>query len=401
MTATVVPAPRLAGFYFGYFALMGAFMPYWNLYLEHLGFEKAIIGVLASITVVTRIVAPSVWGYLADRSGQRMRWVRVGTFAQLLAWCAVLWLPNTLFWLAIILFCFSFFQNAILAQFEAVTLFWLGDARDRYGMIRLWGSLGFIAAVFGLGWWFGYTSISLLPLMMVGLAAVTWWMSMLIAEPPTQQANRRQSISIWQVLRRPTVCWFFIVQFLLLLSHAPFYSFYSNYLQSFGYSTQTIGVLWSVGVLAEVLMFTQSHRLMAWGTERLLLLSCLVLTALRWWLVGYFPERLGIQVAAQAIHAFSFALFQSLAMRFIFREFNADQQGRAQALYSMVWGMGVALGSLLAGLYWDQFGGSVMFYAAALICSIAAVLMCLSVWPVPQAILEQPLNKDSQAQDQA
>ena len=386
MTTPVVPAPRLAGFYFGYFALIGAFMPYWNLYLEHLGFEKAIIGVLASITVVTRIIAPSIWGYLADRSGQRMRWVRVGTFAQLIAWCAVLLLPNTLFWLAIILFAFSFFQNAILAQFEAVTLFWLGEARDRYGMIRLWGSVGFIAAVFGLGWWFDYTSINLLPLMMVGLAALTWWMSMLIAEPPQRQASRQSSVSLRQVLQRPRVGWFFVVQFLLLLSHAPFYSFYSNYLQDYGYSTQTIGLLWSVGVLAEVLMFTQSHRLMAWGTERLLLLSCLALTAVRWGLVGYYPEHLTIQIAAQAIHAFSFALFQSLAMRLIFREFNPDQQGRAQALYSMVWGMGVAFGSLLAGLYWDQFGGSAMFYAAALICVTASLLMWLPVWHSTQAI---------------
>ena len=386
MQSPVVPAPRLAGFYFGYFALIGAFMPYWNLYLEHLGFEKAIIGVLASITVVTRIVAPSVWGYLADRSGQRMRWVRVGTFAQLIAWCAVLLLPNTLFWLAIILFCFSFFQNAILAQFEAVTLFWLGESRDRYGMIRLWGSVGFIAAVFGLGWWFDYTSINLLPLMMVGLAALTWWMSMLIAEPPQRQASRLSSASLRQVLQRPRVRWFFVVQFLLLLSHAPFYSFYSNYLHDYGYSTQTIGLLWSVGVLAEVLMFTQSHRLLAWGTERFLLFACLILTALRWGLVGYYPENLIIQIVAQAIHAFSFALFQSLAMRLIFREFNPDQQGRAQALYSMVWGMGVAFGSILTGWYWDQFGGSVMFYAAALICVAASLLMWLPVWHSSQAI---------------
>ena len=237
-----------------------------------------------------------------------------------------------------------------------------------------------------MSWWFDYTSINLLPLMMVGLAALTWWMSMLIAEPPQRQASRQSSVSLRQVLQRPRVGWFFVVQFLLLLSHAPFYSFYSNYLQGYGYNTQTIGLLWSVGVLAEVLMFTQSHRLMAWGTERLLLLSCLALTAVRWGLVGYYPEQLSVQIAAQAIHAFSFALFQSLAMRLIFREFNPDQQGRAKALYSMVWGMGVAFGSLLAGLYWDQFGGSAMFYAAALICVTASLRMWLPVWHSTQAI---------------
>ncbi|MEC7118368.1 MAG: MFS transporter [Pseudomonadota bacterium] len=389
MTQPAVPASRLAGFYFGYFALIGAFMPYWNLYLEHLGFEKAVIGLLATITVFTRIVAPSVWGYLADHSGQRMRWVRLGALAQLLAWCAVLVLPNTLFWLAVILFFFSFFQNAILAQFEAVTLFWLGEARERYGMIRLWGSLGFIAAVFGLGWWLDLTSVLNLPWAMVVLALATllcaWW----IAEPPQRLASTHQLVPIRQVLQQRQVWLFFVVQFLLLFSHAPFYSFYSNYLQDFGYSTRTIGLLWAIGVFAEVLMFTQSHRVLAWGAERWLLFSCLALTALRWVLVGYFPNHLSMQIVAQCLHAFSFALFQSLAMRLIFREFNAHQQGRAQALYSMMWGLGVALGSLLAGLYWDRLSGSVIFYIAGGIAALAA----LSILCLPERSAQQNVPK--------
>jgi len=349
-------------------------MPYWSLYLEGRGFSKAQIGWLAAVTVVTRIVAPSVWGQLADRSGLRMRWVRLGALAELLAWVMILVVPHTLYWLVPVLFFYSFFQNAILAQFEAVTLFYLGKDRAQYGNVRLWGSLGFIAAVAVLGAWFKWHVITTLPLIMIILAIVAVFNAMLIAEPPQAPARHPHPLPLWPVLKRRAVWSFFSIHFLLLLSHAPFYSFYSNYLQSYGYSTFSIGLLWSVGVFAEVLMFTQSARLLTVLSERQAIILCLGFTALRWLLVAAFPDIGVVQVAAQCIHALSFALFQSIAMRLIFREFHADQQGRAQALYSMLWGMGVALGSILAGYVWAFWGGSVVFAIAAGVVFSALIL---------------------------
>jgi len=99
---------RLSGFYFFYFAVVGAFMPYWSLYLEGRGFNKEQIGWLAAITVISRIIAPSVWGYCADRYGLRMRWVRLGIVAELIAWIAILFIPHTMFWLILVLFFIVF-----------------------------------------------------------------------------------------------------------------------------------------------------------------------------------------------------------------------------------------------------------------------------------------------------
>jgi PPP family 3-phenylpropionic acid transporter len=356
---------RLSGFYFFYFAVIGAFMPYWSLYLEGQGFDKEKIGWLAAVTVISRIIAPSVWGQLADRSGLRMRWVRLGISAELVAWVAILFVPQTMYWLVLVLFFYSFFQNAVLAQFETVTLFYLARQRDQYGNVRLWGSLGFIAAVAGLGLWFKWNLITTLPVVMIILAFIAVINAFIIAEPPQAQARKTEPSPLWPVLKRPAVWAFFSVQFFLLLSHAPFYSFYSNYLLSYGYSTLSIGLLWSVGVFAEVLMFTQSAKLLTRFNERNLIVACIVLTSFRWLLVAMFPTIGGIQILAQCVHAFSFALFQSIAMGLIFREFQPDQQGRAQALYSMLWGLGVASGSILAGQVWDLIGGSAIFMIAA------------------------------------
>jgi PPP family 3-phenylpropionic acid transporter len=356
---------RLSGFYFFYFAVIGAFMPYWSLYLEGQGFDKEKIGWLAAVTVISRIIAPSVWGQLADRSGLRMRWVRLGISAELVAWVAILFVPQTMYWLVLVLFFYSFFQNAVLAQFETVTLFYLARQRDQYGNVRLWGSLGFIAAVAGLGLWFKWNLITTLPVVMIILAFIAVINAFIIAEPPQAQARKTEPSPLWPVLKRPAVWAFFSVQFFLLLSHAPFYSFYSNYLLSYGYSTLSIGLLWSVGVFAEVLMFTQSAKLLTRFNERNLIVACIVLTSFRWLLVAMFPTIGGIQILAQCVHAFSFALFQSIAMGLIFREFQPDQQGRAQALYSMLWGLGVAIGSILTGQIWDIIGGSSVFMIAA------------------------------------
>jgi PPP family 3-phenylpropionic acid transporter len=210
---------------------------------------------------------------------------------------------------------------------------------------------------------------------MIFLAFIAVINAFMIAEPPQAQIRKTKPSSIWPVLKRPIVRAFFSIQFFLLLSHAPFYSFYSNYLLSFGYSTFSIGLLWSVGVFAEVLMFTQSARVLARFNERHLIIACIVATSIRWMLVGLFPTICSVQVLAQCVHALSFALFQSIAMRLIFREFQPDQQGRAQALYSMLWGLGVAIGSILAGQVWDLIGGSAIFMIAAGVVQLSLVFV--------------------------
>lgn len=359
---------KISGFYFLYYAVVGAFMPYWSLYLEAQGFNRATIGVLASITVLTRIFAPIAWGWLADRTGKRMRWVRLATLMECIIWLSIFILPNTLGYLVILMFVFSFFQNAILAQFEAVTLFWLGEQRDSlYGKVRRWGSIGFIAAVFILGKLFDVISIDYLPILLMLIAVLTWTWSWQIGEPLQAPAAQKKLSSIFPVLKQPQVWRFFSIEFLLLLSHAPFYSFYSNYLKDYGYSTGMTGLLWSLGVLAEIVMFSQSRYLIARFQQPQLIALCLIMTSIRWILVASFPQFLSIQMIAQCLHAFSFGLFHVIAMQVIFHHFLPVQQGRAQALYSTMWGLGVALGSLLAGHYWQAYGGSAMFYVAALV----------------------------------
>jgi PPP family 3-phenylpropionic acid transporter len=178
------------------------------------------------------------------------------------------------------------------------------------------------------------------------------------------------------ILKRPIVAAFFCIEFILLFSLAPFYSFYSNFLKEIGFSTTQIGSLWAMGVIAEIIMFAVAQKLFftrfSWRT---LVMICLILTSFRWFLVGILETNYIGQLLAQCLHAFSFGLFHLIAMKVIFQNFSAGQQGRGQALYSTMWGLGVASGSLLAGHYWQIFSGATIFFCASVVVLLGLTLV--------------------------
>ncbi|MFV5639239.1 MFS transporter [Acinetobacter oleivorans] len=365
---------RLGGFYFFYYSIVGTFMPYWNLYLQDQGFNYQEIGVLSSIAIVTRFFAPLVWGWVADKSGKRMLLVRLATWMESCIWLAIFIVPNTFQSIALLMLIFSFFQNAILAQFEGVTLFWLGDQKAKlYGKIRKWGSVGFIVGVFVIGALLEIVPISMLPILLLIIASLAFIWSFTIREPDGAPTSQKKLEPLLPVLKRPTVAAFFTIEFILLFSHAPFYSFYSNFLKSLNFSTTEIGFLWAMGVFAEIFMFSIASKIFQHFSWRSLVVVCLLVTSIRWMLVALFSHYFVGQLFAQCLHAFSFGLFHLIAMRVIFQNFSAGQQGRGQALYSTMWGLGVAFGSVLAGHFWKILSGELIF-----MCASVVVLLGLS-----------------------
>ena len=371
---------RLAGFYFFYYSIVGTFMPYWSLYLQDQGFSFEQIGILSSIAIITRFFAPFIWGWVADKSGKRMRLVRIATWMEAVIWFLIFIIPNDFQSVAMLMLIFSFFQNAILAQFEGVTLFWLGERRaELYGKVRKWGSIGFIVGVFSIGALLEIVDISMLPIMLLCIAFTAFLWSFTVKEPQDAPQSQKQLEALLPVLKRPVVSAFFCIEFVMLFAQAPFYSFYSNYLKANGFSTTSIGFLWSVGVIAEIIMFAYATFFLKKLSWRVLVSICLLMTGLRFIIAGSFPNSFSAQFLSQTMHAFSFGLFHMIAMRIIFQNFTAGQQGRGQALYSTMWGLGVASGSLLAGHYWQSLGGEMIFILAG--CSVIFGLLLVKALP--------------------
>jgi PPP family 3-phenylpropionic acid transporter len=361
---------RLSGLYFFYFAPLGALIPYCGLYLKSLGFSVVEIGELVAIIMATKIIAPNIWGWIADHSGNRMRIVRFACLLATLSFAGV-FLARGYWMLALVMALFSFFWNAALPQFEATTLNHLGDDTHHYSKIRLWGSIGFVVAVAVLGGVLEKTGTGLLPAVLVALFAGIWLASLLVPEHVSQHPVVDHT-PLRQVLKSPVVISFLLASFLVQASHGPYYAFYSLYLSGHGYSETAIGQLWAWGVVAEIAVFLKMHALLPrFGARRLLLVATL-LTALRWVLIALFVEQLWILALAQTLHAASFGVFHAVAIYLTHRLFTGRHQGRGQALYSsMSFGAGGASGSLIAGYLWEGVGAEWMYIAAAVVAVLA------------------------------
>ncbi|WP_456415377.1 MFS transporter [Thiolapillus sp.] len=366
-----MPYWRLSAFYFFYFAALGTLMPYWGLYLQSLGFDPFAIGSLMSILMATKIVAPNVWGWLGDHLGQRMLIVRLASLLALLAFLAM---PAATGFaeIALIMVLYSFFWNASLPQFEAVTFNYLGKAVERYSRLRLWGSVGFIVTVVLVGYLVDRHGAGVVLTALLTVLAGIFLSSLLVRDKPGIISTEAQP-PILAVLKTPRIMAFFAAVFLMQMSHGPYYAFYSIYLQDFGYSKSSIGILWSIGVLAEVLLFVFMHRLMHRYSAALILQASLVLAALRWLLIGYFPDVLALLVFSQLLHAASFGSFHAAAIHMVHGYFRGRHQGRGQALYSSLsFGAGGAVGAFTSGFLWEQWGAAFAYTMASAVALLGA-----------------------------
>lgn len=357
---------RHSTFYFCHFAALGALLPYWGLYLQSRGFRAAEIGELIAVMMATKILAPVAWGWVADATGRRMIIVRSASLFAMICFAGV-FLGDGYWWLAAVVAAFSFFWNAALPQFEAVTLTRLGDQVHRYGSIRLWGSIGFIVAVMALGPLLDRHGAALLPVVLMGIYLAIWLSSFAVPEqtaPGGVAAGR--TVPFWEVLRRRDVLLLLLVCLLMQASHGPYYGFFSIHLEAEGYPRWLIGQLWALGVLAEIAVFIFMHRLQPRYGARQLLLVSLALTTLRWPLIAFGADHLLVVLFAQVLHAASFGVYHAVAIVLIHDTFRGGHQGRGQALYSSVsFGAGGAIGSLYAGYLWEIGGAGAAFMAAA------------------------------------
>jgi MFS transporter, PPP family, 3-phenylpropionic acid transporter len=370
-----LPYWRLSGFYLCYFALLGATAPFLGLYFESLGFSAARIGELIAIPMLMRCLAPNLWGWLGDRSGRRLLIVRVGAFCTL-ASLSLIFISQTYAWLALVMALHAFFWHAILPQFEVITLAHLREQTARYTQIRLWGSIGFILSVVGLGALFQRYGMALYPWTLWAIIASIALSSCWVPDAQPQVLLRDTPVSGFAAqLRQPGVLGFYLCVALMQLSHGPYYTFISIHLEHLGYTRGLIGGLWALGVLAEVLLFIYIPRLLQRVSLRQLLLASFLLASLRWLLLGFFAEHLSVLLLAQLLHAATFGSFHAAAILFVQRSFGPQQQGQGQALYAALTGVGGAVGALYAGYSWTLLGAGWTFALASLAALAAAVIM--------------------------
>lgn len=379
--STALPYWRLSGFYFFYFALLGGTAPFLALYFDHLGFSPARIGELIAIPMLMRCLAPNLWGWLGDHTGQRLLIVRLGALCTLVCFAGI-FLDQSYVWLALIMATHAFFWHAVLPQFEVITLAHLREQAARYSQIRLWGSIGFIVAVVGLGLLFEWLSLDAYPaalmVIMAGIVVSSFWVP---NAQPLLSSGTLESQGFLRQLRRPGILAFYVSVGLMQLSNGPYYTFLTLHLEGVGYSRGAIGLFWALGVVAEILLFLIMARLLQRYSLRVVLLASFLITAVRWLLLGSLAQYLPVLLLAQCMHAATFGAFHAACIHFVQRNFADRQQGQAQALYVSLAGIGGAFGALYAGYSWKSLGPAWTFAIASLVALLAAFIIATRLPP--------------------
>lgn len=359
-----IPYWRLSGFYFFYFATLGALVPYWAVYLRDQGFEAVEIGALMALLMVSKLVSPNLLGWLADRSGRHLSVVRFAALFGALAFVGV-YVADGFWSMALAMVGFSFFWHAALPQFEAITLNHLGSNEHGYTRVRVWGSVGFILTVLGVGMLIDDVGSGVLPEVLLMLLVGIWGASLMTPAKGHADAHLDHG-PIGAVLRRPEVIALLLTAFLVQASHGPYYTFFTLHLQDFGYSNGLIGALWALGVLAEIVLFLFMPRLIALLGARRLLVIGLALTVLRWAMLALLAHHLLALLLIQVLHAASFGITHAVSIHLVHRYFTGRHQGRGQALYSSLsFGAGGALGNLVGGYAWEGLGATGTYLLSA------------------------------------
>ena len=365
---------------FAYFSYAGLFGTYAPLWFQSLGFSTLAIGALASMQSATRLFSPYAWGWLADHTGKRTLLLRIAVGLALASAAAYL-ISTAHAWVAAVTLALFICTAGVVPISEAALahLVSRGDDLDagRYGRVRVWGSIGFIVAVVCSGvllQWLGVASFPLFTILLLSLLLVAALRLPSVVEPGHDSEAAPGALA---VLREPIVAWFFAGTFFTVLAHTSLYAFFSLYLVSIGYSKSAVGLIWAVGVMAEVAWFWfQGRWLTRLSMHGWLVLAALV-SVLRFAVIAAFGANAVVLVIAQCSHAVTFAAQHSSCIGVINRHFPGRLRGRGQALYTVLgYGASGVVGGVAGGALSEAFGFAAVFWAA----SGAAALAALCCW---------------------
>ncbi len=367
--ATTHPSLRIVFYYvamFGTVAILGLFLPVW---MEFRGLSEAEIGVVMAAASLTRVAVNPLAAHVADVTGRRKRLVLFAAAGACVALACATQAYG--FWMVIaVMVVAAACQGPVLPVGENLCLLTIRVRGLEYGRLRAWGSVAFIVVSLGAGRWLetppdDHIILLLLAGWLIIFAAVACLPD--LRSPPRVGAQRGFRAGPAMALLRDR-------RFPLLLAaaaanmsaHAALYGFSSLYWLDNGISKFEIGVLWTVGVVAEIVLFWMSARIVGrFGPGWLMALGAGG-AVVRWIGTGLTTDLYPL-MALQTLHGLTFGAAHLGAMTYLQRYVPAEHSATGQALYSAL-GMGAAMALVmpLTGWLYADISGDVFFAMAGL-----------------------------------
>lgn len=377
-------AVRIAGFFAALFLIYGVYLPYLPLWLDSQGLTVAQISIVTAMPYFLRdLVTPAV-AFHADRTSTHRRTILI--LATLGVTTSLILSQMSGFWpILIFSVATSIAMTTMMPLTEVVALHGMRTTGYDYGRVRLWGSLSFIAANVAAAEAVARTGNTSVIWMIVAAFALT--LAAANALPKSAKrviAGDVPPIGLAAAARlavSPLFVLFLIAGGTVQAAHATYYTFATLHWTSQGIAPVTIGILWALGVVAEVALFAFSGRVLARVGVRALLIVAALSAVARWTAMGFDPP-LWALFPLQALHAFTFGAAHIAAIHFISQAVPEELTGTAQALYASVgMGLAMAIATLISGsLYQHYAAGAYLGMAALAIPGLIAAIVLARLW---------------------
>ncbi|MDX8401661.1 MAG: MFS transporter [Mariprofundaceae bacterium] len=364
---------RIRVFYAAYFAAMGLVLPFFPVFLAQRGMDAVAIGVMTGLLAVAKVIAPPWLGHWLDRRGGfAAKGFIVGACLLAALAALLLWPPLSPLLLAGVVLVFGVLWAAVLPMTDGISVAASEANLADYGRLRLWGSVGFVAASLAGGAWLTQRMDTGFPLALAGCMALTAWAAH--GFPAMQDGGPRQE-SPGGGRFPPAFLALLAVSLFMQMSHGAYYGFFSLALAEAGYSGGWIGVWWVIGVGAEIVLMAVWTKPLQTMPPAPVFAACLTLAALRWLGLAWRLDPVWV-AGMQILHAASFAAFHVAAVTWARRLAPASMQAAAQGWYSASgFGLGSAIGIMVCGWIVAGWGYSAAFRACAFVAIAALPLL--------------------------
>ncbi|MDA5193656.1 3-phenylpropionate MFS transporter [Govanella unica] len=366
-------AVRLGGLYGGYFLFLGLFSPYWPLWLKSHGLGIEVIGWLVALTQILKVMSAPLIAQLSDLTGRRRVILLTAALLSPLLF-GLFGLAQTVWALFLVTALLHLVLPAIMPLSEQMALAAARRGELDYGRTRAVGSLTFLVAAYVGGVVIAVSSVNSLFWMLWAALGLTALAALFLpqddAAPRSTGAGRLSFGPIAGLLRQPGFARMLATVSLLHASHAMLYVSGTLHWQAHGIGTATIGGLWAVGVVAEILLFLSARRWIERWSLSHILMGTGALGVVRWGVTAVTLD-LTVLFGIQILHGVTYGVTHMAAMRYLGRAVPEHRTATAQALYSAI-PMGLASGTALAlsGVFYDRLGGGA-FWIMAGFCGLA------------------------------
>ena len=357
-------------FYAAYFAAMGLILPFFPLYLDDIGFDAAMIGLMTGLIALAKVIAPPWIGHVLDGRSAAATHRFIVIASALAALTAFLFgLSDHVVLFAIIVLLFGVFWATVLPLTDGLSITVSESDGADYGRLRVWGSIGFVITSLAGGLWLVGDYIQAFPIVLGTLMLILVFASMGFPMFKPAAVETLESTSFSKAFYT-----LLAIAFIMQVSHGAYYGFFSLYLAEAGYSGGQIGIYWVIGVVAEIILMWRWSKALQAAAPALVFIICLLLAALRWAGIALTTDPI-LLFLLQLLHAATFAAFHVTAIAWVRRLSPDSRHGAAQGMFSAAgFGLGSTIGIMGCGLIANELGYIAAYYTCAIIALLGIPL---------------------------